>query len=639
MTRALIFLFLFSFLNNRPCLAQDFPEFGEFNSAETGMTQCLFDKDAEAVVLLDYASSYYDDEYHLITDRRVRIKILNQRGLERANITIPFYSHDDFEVIRNVQGLTYTPEGGAIVKLDKKSVFTEKEDDKYSTIKFALPNVKVGSIIEYRYRSIMKNYGGLDKWLFQSDLPTIRSCFKLVVLPVTDFSYVITKKDIYNVTIIPPSDNGTIYFEMNNLPGLRTEPYMGSVRDYLQKVEFELSAFANTHLGVNENYNSSWKEVCKNLLEEEHFGGAIKKNVPVPADLTAAVIKETDPVAKMSTIYTYVRDNFQWNGYYGLYTLEGLRKLAETRVGSAGEINLLLINFLQSFDIGAKPLLVAEKHYGKVDPKNIILDRFNKTAAYVSLAGIDYILDATQKYCPATLIPNSLLGTYALMVEKGTTQLASINPNGQVYKKNISMKAQLAADGQLKGEVSIRSEQYAKEYQLREIKGDLDAYTSSYYQKQHEGLGISGFSYDYKEKDSIPLAEQFNFIRQIDDNGGYLLLNCNLFTELTKNPFTADVRFSNIIFGYPYSISVNQTIQLPDNSKIEQLPKDINFFTADKSIGLTRSIRRTGNTLEIKIVFDQTLTEVEAESYQVLKDFYKSMVDQLNDPVVIKLAK
>jgi hypothetical protein len=639
MIKTFIFFLSFTLLTSHHTHGQDFPEFGEFNSVETAMKECQFDKEADAVILLDYASSYYDDEYHLITDRRVRIKILNQRGLERANIIIPFYSRNDFEEIRSVQGLTYNTDGSSTTKLDKKSVFTEKEDDKYSNVKFALPNVKVGSIIEYKYRSIMKSYGGLDKWLFQADIPTIRSCFKLVVLPVTDFSYVVTKKDIYNVTIIPPNDNGTIYFEMNNLPGLSKEPYMGSVRDYLQKVEFELSAFANTHLGVNEDYNSSWKEVCKNLLEEEHFGGAIKKNIPVPADLAAAVMKENSPVEKMSAIYTYVRDNYQWNGYYSLYTAEGLRKLTETKLGTAGEINLLLINFLQSFNLDVRAMLVAEKHYGKVDPKHIILDRFNKTAAYLSLGGTDYILDATQKYCPATLIPYPLLGTYALVVDKSTTQLSSINPNGQVYKKDITVNARLDNGGLLNGTVSIRSAQYAKESQLREIRGNNEGYIASGYATLYEGLGVSGFTYDYKETDSIPLAEQFNFSRQIDDNGGYLLLNCNLFTELTKNPFTAVVRFSNIIFGYPYNIAVNESIQLPANSKIEQLPKDIVFTTADKSISLTRTIRKTDTTLEVKTSFNQSLTEVEAESYQVLKDFYKSMVDQLNDPVVVKLNK
>jgi hypothetical protein len=185
-------LLLLIFSTGKLVAQSDLPEFGFYSNDEVAMKECAMDKDAEAVVLLDEAYSHYDDNYQLITERRIRIKILNQRGLDRGSIKIPFYSKGGFEIIRSIEAVTYTagddvPEA----KVSKKSIYTEKEDDRYSNIKFAMPNVKPGSIIEYKYTSIMKHYGGLDKWLFQSDIPTIRSCYKLEVLPNTNFSYLI----------------------------------------------------------------------------------------------------------------------------------------------------------------------------------------------------------------------------------------------------------------------------------------------------------------------------------------------------------------------------------------------------------------------------------------------------------------
>jgi hypothetical protein len=113
-----------------------------------------------------------------------------------------------------------------------------------------MPAVKVGSIIEYHYVSIMKDYRGLDEWLFQSDLPTIQSSYLLEVLPGSEFTYTIQKKPSLSIIAKPIPSDGRVYFEMNNIPGLRIEPYMDAQRDYIQKVIFQLSGYTNRS-GVN----------------------------------------------------------------------------------------------------------------------------------------------------------------------------------------------------------------------------------------------------------------------------------------------------------------------------------------------------------------------------------------------------
>ena len=45
------------------------------------------------------------------------------------------------------------------------------------------------------------------------------------------------------ITIQSDANDGKIYFEMNNVPGLRIEPYMDAPRDYIQKVMFQFSGY------------------------------------------------------------------------------------------------------------------------------------------------------------------------------------------------------------------------------------------------------------------------------------------------------------------------------------------------------------------------------------------------------------
>jgi hypothetical protein len=76
----------------------DFPEFGSFSDEEKKLKQCSFDPEAEAIILLDKAVVLHDDDYQMITDRRIRIKILSEKGISRADIVIPYYSKNDFEI-------------------------------------------------------------------------------------------------------------------------------------------------------------------------------------------------------------------------------------------------------------------------------------------------------------------------------------------------------------------------------------------------------------------------------------------------------------------------------------------------------------------------------------------------------------
>src|SRR4028119_888462 len=79
--------------------AQEFPSYGKFTNEELQLQECAFDKEADAVVLVDEAISNYNSEYNLVTHRHIRIKILKEKGIRYGDISIPFYRKDDFEKI------------------------------------------------------------------------------------------------------------------------------------------------------------------------------------------------------------------------------------------------------------------------------------------------------------------------------------------------------------------------------------------------------------------------------------------------------------------------------------------------------------------------------------------------------------
>ncbi len=625
------------FFSNVIFSQSEFPAFGSFSAEEISMKECSFDPEANAVVLLDMGIANYDDEQHLVIETRMRMKILNEKGLEYANIVLPYYHKNDIEYINKIEAYTYNFDASgrpSMIAVDKRSIHTERTSDFYSQIKFAMPAVKAGSIIEYHYVRIRKHYGYLDQWLFQSDRPTLKSSFLLHMLPKHEFTYTVQKSPLYNITIQPMPAEGKIFFEMKNIAGLRIEPFMDAPDDYIQKVIFQHSAYLSSY-GTRQNVNTTWKDLALDLMSEKFFGSQLDKDLKIEAVKTI-VSKGSTATEKMRSIYEYVQKNISWTGVESKVAPDGLKAVADRKKGSSGEMNLLLVNLLNVAGIESYPLLAAERDYGRVDTTFPFIDRFNKTVALVSADGKQYILDASQSNCPPGLTPYPLLGTVAFIVDKKKFSLIRIAPGNKFYKNIISINGKIDPQGILTANAKIQSYDYARQLRLNASNRDRRKFIAERFEAPYEGLTIDSIRILPPEYDSLPFDQQVNFKQQINESGGYILFNPNLFTGFEKNPFVSSIRFTNVNFGFPYTIVVEETFQLPPGAKVE-LPGDKTIRSDDKNIEAFKQVRFENGELKILIRFMQSNTLVKPENYPGLKDLYKKMVDALNEPVLIKM--
>jgi Domain of Unknown Function with PDB structure (DUF3857) len=617
---------------------QDFTNYGIVSNEELAMKECPFDKEANAVMLLDEAVSDHDDEYHFITYHHVRIKILNEKGFDAANVSLRFWRKDDFEFIDMLDAMVTNvdPSGRVIAEnLSKKSFFKQNANERIGTISFTFPNIKVGSIIEYKYRSFMKNYNGLDDWDFQKELPVVKSKYKLTILPNTEFTYRINKKNTIPVIVDTKSESGKIYFEMNNIPALTDEPFMDAREDYLQKVIFQLSGY-NSGAGKT-RFMTSWNEVIREMLSTREFGGQLDKKIPG----TDAFIVEVKNIAveedKMKSIYDYVRKNMSWSYVYSKYAGDGIKTPWEKKKGTSGEINLILINILRDADLEVYPVLVSERFHGKVKTDYPFIDQFNSVFACVIIKGRKYFLDATDTYTPAHIIPNNILNTTALIINKKNGGLISITNDSLQYSDQINAKINLDVNGFLSAEVDIKSADYAgikKRGDYREY--GREKFLERYYSK--DGFVVNDFEFLNLNNDSLPAELKLNLSANLSGTGEYQYMQLNLFSGFDKNPFLSDNRFSNVNFGYKRTIIANTTINLPKNYMVDALPKPVRLITPDKDILFTRNIvyDKESNSINVVFVFDFKKSLYTVDEYPVLKEVYEKMLDFLKEPVVLK---
>ena len=634
MTKAISF-FLFSIVIFQNAKSQN-SDYGMFSDYEQNYTTCEFDKDADAVQFFDVATAIYNDYYNLIIERRIRFKILTEKGVSRANIQIPFYSKDDFEKITDVKATVETPtgEGKFVTKeLHKSDVYTKLYNERISLLKFALPNVHVGSIIEYKYISTSKHYGALNDWIFQTDMPTLFSKFDIDIVPNTEFAYVVHKKNYYPISINTKKE-GKVIFEMTNLPGLYDEPYIDARKDYLQRVEFQLSKY-KTVFGSDVDHLTKWIDVPRNLLTDPDFGKLIDKKIPSTEIIIAKSASFSKEEDKMKFIFETVRNTMSWNEMNGKYAYEGIKKAWEKKVGSSAEINLILINLLKTSGIIVSPMLVSERSFGKVETSYPILDQFNKVVAYVSIGSKHYVLDATDKYTPPDLIPFELLNTNAFVVSMKNEQVIVLKEDDRFYTNKISITATISNEGLASGNADIFSHDYAKVERAEYISKGKDRFINKFIINSNKDIGIDSIAFTNLTDDSVDMNQKLKFTMPLTKSGNYFMLNTNLFSGLEKNIFIADNRFSPINFGIYQITEILENFIIPSTMKLTELPKNIKITTPDKSLEFIRIVSLESDKLHVEYLFKINRPFFDADEYPMLKDFYKKIFNSLTEQIVL----
>jgi len=113
-------------------------------------------------------------------DNYIRIKILTEEGRKNADIEIPFFK--ETENVINIKARTIRPDGSIADfdgKVFEKSIAKAK-GLRYLAKTFTLPDVQVGSIIEYSWTRDFAEYLIFDShWILSQELFTKRAKFSL----------------------------------------------------------------------------------------------------------------------------------------------------------------------------------------------------------------------------------------------------------------------------------------------------------------------------------------------------------------------------------------------------------------------------------------------------------------------------
>ena len=424
--------------------------------------------------------------------------------------------------------------------------------------------------------------------------------------------------------------DGTSYI-MRKIPGLKEEPYCTGIENYYQKIEFQLSKIESSN--YYQEYRNTWPKIITELIEDEDFGRVINKNLRGTDDIVKSVAGFSSDKEKIRRIYNYVQNNMQWNEEYSKYSKAGIKDAWDKKNANISDINFILINLLRDAQIDAKPLLVSTLDNGYINTIFPFLNQFNATLAYVKTEDVIYIMNAADKFNPFNQVPYDVLNTNGLLVDKNEGGLISIT-GGNKYKNNIFFTAIVDKNEVLTGTATLQSAEYARNIRMSTVKKQklkevLEA---------NEGIILKIDSLDFKnDKDELlPLEQKFNFTGTLQSSGEYYFLPFSLFTGIGKNPFIEENRVMDINFDFPRSTVITGSFIIPDEYKVDALPKNTRMIMPDTSISLLRLIQADDRIISFRFVLDINVYGYEADSYPYVKEFFKKMYAILDERIVLK---
>jgi len=628
--------------------------FGKIDQADLELKSCDFEKDANAEVLLETGTVYFGTDIKSITEEiHKRIKIFNTNGNGEADVKIDFYSGNHLEYITGIDAETINLTDGKveITKLDKKLIYTKILDKENSEISFTMPNVKPGSIIEYKYKWNASSFVDMPDLIFQEKIP-VRYCEYSTSIPDVFYFRVIpnltqrlakySKKEDGR-SLIEDSQNYPYTEEtevrgMTNVHSLPDEPYMSSFHDNVQSIRFQLVSIKPIG-GFQENYSDTWAKVGGRLSDDEDFGGQLKRKLNGEDVIIAKAKSFKTDDEKIAYVFDQVRDAMKWNGIDRWYTNDGTYRAWENKTGNSAEINIILYHLLKQSGVEAYPMVVSTRQHGKVDPYYTSLEQFNRTAVFIPVDTTkSYVLDATGKYNVYNETPPELLNSTGLFIDKSKEKYNIIAIKKDLpVRQAVMINAEIKPNGRVEGTAQLSNTSYSRIDVVERYKKDGEKKYIEYLSKGDNNLKISAIKFDNMEIDTLPLTQNVNFsLDPASSDENYIYLTPNIFTLVEPNPFLSENRMTDIDFEYRRSYSMNGLYKIPAGYKADALPKNVNMTMPDKSFSFKRIVAEQDGMIMIRYTIAYNVPEYSKQFYPDFHEFFKKMTEMMNEQIVLK---
>jgi hypothetical protein len=565
----------------------------------------------------------------------LRIKILTEEGRNRANVIIRFNRNG--ESVRELEARTIHPDG-TIVNFDGRYTDEPIMDARAAHLMgraFTLPDVEVGSIIEYRYLHQMSSGFVLNStWTLSADLYTRLARFSIE--PYSRFSVRWTAPvGLPPGLSLPNPKRGRVEMEVRDLPEFVNEEHMPPVAELRYRVDFMYSGQRQAETDPTafwKRYGMAQWQATERFVDQPRAMRKVVEDVTQKDDAPEVALRKLYSAAQHIRNLTFERarteeekdrDNPKrrfdvedvWNrGYADAY-----------------QINWLFLALARAAGLQADALFVAGRYRqffnaGRMNPGEI-----DSTAVLVQLDGQSRFFNAGNPFQPFATLEWDQTGVRALQLAKdGGTWIPTPSMKSAGARVERKAELKLSPDNVLRGRLTVT---YIGQEALnrRTTQRGQDALgRKEYLEKQARSFAATGMDVKLVNEPNWSDPEQ-PLVAEFDvELPGYVsvtarrgLMQVGVFSESERHSFERAIRLHPVYFEYPYSHDDDISIALPDSWQVASLPAPVErdrtaFAFAEKatSDGATSHITRH---LSIDTLY---LAETQ---YDLLRDFFQAV--------------
>jgi hypothetical protein len=592
-----------------------------------------------------------------------RIKVLTERGKDFANVELKQYSGSDDSgySISDIQGRTIHPDGTVIPFAGKpfEKLIEKSRDYKVMAKVFTLPDVWVGSILEYRYKlRYDDNRFIAPAWFVQSDLYTRAAHY---LWWPTDEQLISHDEGGEQLTstvawtpILPAGSevkqsrgaNGVGKIELNvqNVPPVVEEEYMPPLQSMSYRVLFYYTAYRTA--------GEYWKHAGKGWSKTTNkFIGPGNKVKDAVKELVAPTDTEDQKLHKLYAAVMKI-DNTSYNRSrsaaedkaHGLDAPKSTDDIWVRKRGTDDQIAELFVALVRAAGMKADIIAVTNRSRAYFLPNYLSFSQFDDYLAIVNVGGKDLYFDPGQRYCPYGQL--AWKHTQVQGIRQSADGAAFGETPGMSYKESRSQRvANLTMDehGEVTGTVSLAwTGSGALRWRQSSLTGDATSLNNelktTLEQMLPGGMDVKVLGVDHIEDYEQPLLVRYEVKGAIGSpTGKRLLIPADIFVASSKPTFPHEKREVPIAFEYARSVVDAVRINLPPSLSIQSAPANERIPLQTFAI-YAMNTETTPNSITVRRELDLGNIFYKLDEYPALRTFYNKLESKDQEPAVLKVA-
>jgi len=564
----------------------------------------------------------------------VRIKILTEEGRQFANIEIPYYRQDASVNISNIRARTIRPDG-TVVNFDGKVYDKTIEKTKGTKIRaktFNIPDVQVGSIVEYHFNYDFEDHYIFDSHWVVSDQLFTRSA-KFSLKPFPEWAVRWSWPAGLPLGTVPPKQepDNVVRMTAHDIPAFEIEDYMPPENELKFRVLFIYS-----QEGFEQDPAKFWRKYGKKRYDAlESF---LSKRKELESFVSSVVSPNDSQDVKLRKIYARVQQ-FRNLSYEPRKSAEEEKRDKQKKIenaadvlkygyGSGSDLTWLFVGLARAAGFEASGGFVATRNDYFFQQNRMNSDELNSNVAIVKVDGKDLFFDPGSAFIPYGLLPWMETGVNGLKLNKDggvwvDTPLP-LSVDSQIVRK---ADFKISDDGSLEGKVAVTYTGLEAATRRQSWRNQDAEARKKYLEDVLKDYVPASIDVELKnqpdwESSEKPLVAEYEvkIPGWVSSAGRRALMPAGIFCSTEKRMFEHANRVNAIYFQYPHRKTDDVTVELPAGLKIGSLPKPADQDAKAAEYILT--VEEKSGAIHVTRVLRNDLVLLQKELYPTLRNFF-----------------